>query len=282
MFINCQILKVTFLCDSLSAVRSICFFGGIIVDYKQILKVILDIGEQMINSGAEISRVEDSMYRLCRSYGFTRVNCWVISSNIQATVETPDGDIFTQIRHVPGGEMNFDRLDYLNSISRKICRETPDAPELRRRLDEVLARPAQPKWVHYLAGVLGGAGFAVFFNCDPADSIVAVIASLIIVALGDALGKIETNPLIFNAIISFIVEIYILLAVSLGLGHHSGNITVGVVMLLISGIGFTNGISDLLHRDTLSGIINISKAVLGATGIAIGIALPILLLKGVM
>ena len=246
------------------------FCGRVVVDYKQILKVILDIGEQMINSGAEILRVEDSMYRLCRSYGFIRVNCWVISSNIQATVETPDGDIFTQIRHVPGGEMNFDRLDYLNALSRKVCRDTPDAPELRRRLDEVLARPMQPKWVHYLAGVLGGTGFAVFFNCDVMDSIVAVIASLMIVALGDALGKIETNPLIFNAIISFIVEVFILMSVRLGLGDHSANITVGVVMLMISGIGFTNG------------IINISKALLGATGIAIGIALPILLMKGVM
>ena len=256
--------------------------GGIIVDYKQILKVILDIGEEMINSGAEISRVEDSMYRLCRSYGFIKVNCWVISSNIQATVETPAGDIFTQIRHVPGGEMNFDRLDYLNSLSRKVCREVPDAPELRRRLDEVLNRPAQPKWMHYLAGALGGTGFAVFFNCDLADSIVALIASLMIVAIGDVLGKIETNPLVFNAIISFIVEAFILLSVRLGPGHHADNITVGVVMLLISGIGFTNGIIELLHRDTLSGIINISKAVLGATGIAIGIALPILFMKGVM
>ena len=257
-------------------------FRRIIVDYKQILKVILDIGEQMINSGAEIGRVENSMYRLCRSYGFKRANCWVISSNIQATVETPDGDIFTQIRHVPGGEMNFDRLDYLNNLSRKVCKETPDAPELRRRLDEVMNRPEQPRWVHYVAGILGGTGFAVFFNCDLADSLVALIASLIIVALGDYLSKLETNPLIFNAIISFIVEVFIILSVSLGLGHHSGNITVGVVMLLISGIGFTNGISNLLHRDTLSGIINISKALLGATGIAIGIALPIMLFKGVM
>lgn len=252
------------------------------MDYKQILKGILDIGEKMIDSGAEIDRVEDSMYRLCRSYGFRNVNCWVISSNIQATVETPDGDIFTQIRHVPGGEMNFDRLDYLNNLSRKACAETPDAPELRRKLEEVLGRPAQPKWVHYLAGVLGGTGFAVFFNCNFADSVVAVLASLIIVALGDALGRIENNPLIFNAIISFIVEAFIIVAVRIGPGDHYGNITVGVVMLMISGIGFTNGIINLLHRDTLSGIINISKAVLGATGIAIGIALPILLMKGVM
>jgi uncharacterized membrane protein YjjP (DUF1212 family) len=252
------------------------------VDYKQILKGILDIGEEMVNSGAEIGRVEDSMYRLCRSYGFSKANCWVISSNIQATVESPDGEIITQIRHVPGGEMNFDRLDYLNNLSRKVCADTPDAPELRKRLDEVLARPAQPKWIHYIAGVLGGTGFAVFFNCDLLDSMVAVIASLIIVALGDILGKIESNPLIFNAIISFIVEIFIIFSVQLGFGHHVGNITVGVVMLMISGIGFTNGISNLLHKDTLSGIINISKAVLGATGIAIGIALPILLMKGVL
>ena len=114
------------------------------------------------------------------------------------------------------------------------------------------------------------------------DSIVAVVASIIIVALGDLLGSRENNPLIFNAIISFIVEFFIILSVEMGLGHHVGNITVGVVMLMISGIGFTNGISNLLHRDTLSGIINLSRAVLGATGIAIGIALPILLLKGVM
>ena len=92
----------------------------------------------------------------------------------------------------------------------------------------------------------------------------------------------ETQYSFDNAIISFVVELFIIFAVKMGLGHHSGNITVGVVMLLISGIGFTNGISNLLHRDTLSGVINMSKAVLGATGIAIGIALPILIMKGVM
>ena len=252
------------------------------VDYRKILELILDIGEEMLNSGAEIDRVEDSLYRLCRSYGFVSRDCWVISSNIQITAETADGDIYTQIRHVKGGEMNFDRLDYLNNLSRKVCAGTPDAPELRRMLDEVLARPGQPRWLHYIAGVLGGAGFAVFFNCDLVDGIVAVLASVIIVALGDWLGRIENNPLIFNAIISFIVEIFIILAVRLGIGHHAGNITVGVVMLLISGIGFTNGIINLLHKDTLSGVINMSKALLGATGIAIGIALPILIAKGVL
>ena len=253
------------------------------MDYAKILKGLLDIGEAMLNSGAEIGRVEDSLYRQCEAYGFKRSNCWVISSNIQATVETPEGEILTQIRHVPGGEMNFDRLDYLNNLSRYVCANTPDAPLLKEKLNEVMNRPEQPKWKHYLAGVMGGTGFAVFFNTNVMDTIVAVFASLLIVALGDVLGKYERNPLIYNAIISFFVELFIILAVSfVGIGENTNYITVGVVMLLISGIGFTNGIRDLLHRDTLSGIVNMWNSVLGATGIAIGIALPILLLKGVM
>lgn len=40
-------------------------------DYDKILQGILDIGEEMIVAGAEVSRVEDSISRMCRSYGET-------------------------------------------------------------------------------------------------------------------------------------------------------------------------------------------------------------------
>ena len=252
------------------------------MNYNKIVQGILDIGEAMLQSGAENFRLEDSFYRMCRSYGFKRSDVFVIPSNIQVTVETPEGEIITQIRHIESSEPNFDQLDYLNNLSRFICKNKPDAPELQAKLQEVMNRPEQPRWQHYIAGVMGGAGFAVFFNTNFMDTIVAVLASLIIVALGEVLGKYEHNPLIFNAIIACVVETFIILAVTFGLGDHVNYITIGVVMLLISGIGFTNGIRDLLHRDTLSGIVNIWNSVLGATGIALGIALPILLLKGVL
>ena len=35
-----------------------------IYDYNKILQGILDIGEAMLFSGAEVNRVEDSMYRM--------------------------------------------------------------------------------------------------------------------------------------------------------------------------------------------------------------------------
>ncbi|MEI3218662.1 MAG: threonine/serine exporter family protein [Lachnoclostridium sp.] len=58
-------------------------------------------------------------------------------------------------------------------------------------------------------------------------------------------------------------------------------IMIGIVMLLISALGTTNGIRDLLQRDFISGFLNIMNSFLGAAGIAFGIALAMLLLNGV-
>ena len=72
------------------------------MNYYKIVQGILDIGEGMLRSGAENFRLEDSFYRMCRSYGFVKSDVFVIPSNIQVTVETPEGEIITQIRHVNG------------------------------------------------------------------------------------------------------------------------------------------------------------------------------------
>lgn len=252
------------------------------VNNKKIVKEILDIGEQMLKSGAENPRVEGSMYRMCRAYGFAEVDVFVIPSNIQVTVETPDGDIYTQIRHLTTNGTNMDRLDYLNNLSRKVCAEVPDDVKLQEMIDEVMDRKQQAMWKKYAAGIMGGAGFCVFFAGNVMDCIVAAIASAMIIALGNELDKKEDNILIYNSILAFVSETFIILSVHFGFGDHVGYITIGVVMLLVSALATTNGIRDFLHKDILSGILNISSSIIGASGIAIGIALSILMLRGVM
>ena len=247
------------------------------MNYKKIVQSILDIGESMLQSGAENFRLEDSLYRMCKSYGFTRYDVFVIPSNIQITVETPDGDIITQIRHIESTDINFDRLDYLNNLSRYVCQNTPDADKLREKYLETMNRPRQRRFVQYIAGVMGGTGFAVFFGCNFADAIVATIVSLMIVIVGNWLSKRESNLMVYNTILSFLSEVIIIGMAHLGIGSHPERIMIGIVMLLISGLGTTNGIRDLLQRDFISGFLNIMNSFLGAAGIAFGIALAMLL-----
>ena len=247
------------------------------MNYEKLVQGILNIGEAMLQCGAEIFRVEDSLYRMYKSYGFMTYDVYVIPSNIQVTVETPEGEIITQIRHIESSEPNFDQLDYLNNLCRYVCQHTPDEKEMREKYLEVINREPQKRITRYAAGIMGGTGFAVFFGCNVRDAIVALIVSVMIVAVGDWLAKRESNLMVYNAILSFISEVIIIVALKMGVADHPDRIMIGIVMLLISGLGTTNGIRDLLQRDFISGFINIMNSFLGAAGIAFGIGLAIML-----
>ncbi len=245
------------------------------MNYNKIVQNILDVGEAMLQSGAENFRLEDSLYRMCKSYGFRRYDVYAIPSNLQITVETPEGEIITQIRHIESTDINFDRLDYLNNLSRYVCANQPDETVFREKYLETMGREGQHAAVKYFAGVMGGAGFAVFFGCNFMDAVIAVIVSLMIVIVGEWLGKRESNLLVYNMILSFLSEVIILLAGKAGAGAHPDRVMIGIVMLLISGLGVTNGIRDVLQRDFISGALHIMNSMLGAAGIAFGIALAI-------
>ncbi len=254
---------------------------GCDMNYKRIVQGILDIGESMLKSGAENFRLEDSLYRMCKAYGFVRYDVFVIPSNIQITVETPDGEIITQIRQIESFDMHFDRLDYLNNLCRYVCQHTPDENELRKKYEEVLSRPPQRWFTKYIASVMGGTGFAVFFGCNFEDAVVAVIVSLMIAIVGGWLSEREPNLMAYNLILSFLSEVIIIGVVRLGLGSHPERIMIGIVMLLISGLSTTNGIREILQKDYISGAINIMNSILGAAGIACGTALAMFLLDGI-
>ena len=249
------------------------------MNYNKIVQGILDIGESMLISGAENYRIEDSLYRMCRSYGFVKYDVFVIPSNIQITVETENGDIITQVRHIENADIDFDQLDYMNNLCRYVCSHTPDEEELQKKYQEVKNRPPQHPAAKYFASVMGGTGFAVFFGCNFKDAIVAVIVSLRIVVVGKWLEKREGNLFVYNTILSFLSEVIIVLSVRNGFADHPERIMIGIVMLLISGLSTTNGIREILQKDYISGFINIMNSILGAAGIAVGTALAMLMLN---
>ena len=69
-------------------------------DAEKLLGTVLDIGESMLICGGEVSRVEDTMQRICTSYGVARVNPFVITSSIVITLQLTDGDAVTQTRRI--------------------------------------------------------------------------------------------------------------------------------------------------------------------------------------
>lgn len=250
------------------------------MNYNMFLQVVLDIAEEMLVAGAEVNRVVDSINRICEAYGCDteRTNAFIITSNIQVTIVSPEDEIITQIRQVVRSETNFDRIDYLNDLSRYMCENTPDLDEVRRRFDGVLERPKHKPPVNFMGAAMVTGGFGVFFGGSIADGIAAMLVGLIIVASLRSLNKSQMNNLgtIFGA--SFVGG-FVSLGLTLILPFlHVDKIMIGSIMILIPGLALTNAIRDLLVGDLATGLLRLINALMIAVCIAFGFAFPLLMM----
>ncbi|MDY2959599.1 MAG: threonine/serine exporter family protein [Hornefia sp.] len=252
------------------------------LDYDKILQTILDIGEEMIVAGGEVSRVEESVFRMCKAYGCDRINVYILLSNMQVTVETPEKKIITHIRFMERNDVNFDRLDYLNDLSRYICANVPDVETMSSKLCEVMSRKEQPIWLDMLGDILAASGFIVFFGGSFFDAVAGVFMAMLVFGLQRFFIPRENNQLVLNFVISFVAGMFALILVHMGLNVHGDKIMMGGIMLLIPGIAMTNAVRDMLIGDLASGLLRLSNALMVAASIACGFAMSIALIGGVL
>ena len=210
---------------------------------------VLDIGQAMLQSGAEVSRVEDSLRRICLAYGAERADVFTITSNIMVTMYSRQYGALTQIRRVAGQQYDLHRLELLNLLCRRICAERLTLEETERALDAIRDEPQYSFPVQLLTFALISASFSLFFGGSALD---AFLSALLCSCLGGLLAA---------------------LSVRIGLGRNVDMISIGNIMLLIPGIALTNSLRDMFSGNTISGLMRFIEAVLLALVIACGFAL---------
>ena len=109
-------------------------------DQHLLLDCMLEMGDLLLDCGAEISRVEDTLSRVGMAYGANRADVFVIPALISITLNFPETEPVTETRRITStGSTDFYRLEKINSLSRRWCVEPIPLAELRRNLDHVAA-----------------------------------------------------------------------------------------------------------------------------------------------
>ena len=98
------------------------------------LEDALEIGRRLVETGAEVKRVEDTVRRICIAYGFTDCEIYAVTSLIVATIRDKDGNHYTQSVRVQSYGTDLGRLEELNAFSRRICAQVPDVEDLTRQI----------------------------------------------------------------------------------------------------------------------------------------------------
>ena len=243
----------------------------------------LDIGERMLLCGGEVSRVEDTISRILKSYGADRVEVFTILSFISLTAVFGD-QVQTENRRVSivAYSNDFTRLEQLNALSRDICLNTPALSAIDEKLEAITptSRQKQLKELYLLLGyVLSGSGFAVFFGGSWLDALGAGLCCMAVWFLNWLLKRSALQRLFHAFLISFIAGALCYLAILLGLGEHPGQVMMGVIMVLIPGIAITNSMREVLISDTISGILRLVESLLIASAVAFGFALAMFAFK---
>ena len=109
-----------------------------------LLACILDMGELLLTSGAEVMRVEDTLTRLCMVYGFAQADVFTITSSIVLTVRTPEGRALTQTRRIRARDTDLGRVERVNALSRRLCAGPLPPEKFRQAVEEVRNAPAYP------------------------------------------------------------------------------------------------------------------------------------------
>ncbi len=238
------------------------------------LTYAMDIGQRMLQYGAEVGRVEDSISRICRAYGAVRVDVFTITSSIVVTAFDAKGQAFTQTRRVGTLVYDLSKLCELNALSRRMCMARPADAQVCRALARIDALAHYPFRQSVLLYAMISAAFSVFFGGSAADAAGSAAIGAVICFLQAGLKKLNINTLFSVLVCSMVGGLGAHLLAALSIADSAANVSIGNVMLLIPGLALTNSIRDLFSGDTISALLRFAEALVASIAIACGFALP--------
>ena len=241
---------------------------------EHFLNFFCEMGRQLVQSGAEIYRVEDSITRLMHAYGYTDIEVFAIPSCVILNI-MHEGHNYTKSIRIRSSAINLDTLDRLNDLCRQVCRETPDETECFARLKAITGRRPYSELTSYLAHGFVAVFFTLFWGGTLPDSIIAFGCGLAVKAAGSYLGRMNTNMFFTNVCASMLMVVIPLVLQSLGMDIHMDRIVIGAIMLLVPGIAITNVMRDMIAGDFLTAMTKLTEVLIISLALAIGIALPV-------
>ena len=245
----------------------------------ELAECLLDMGALLLDCGAEISRVEDTLVRLGKAYGARHVDAFVITSIISLTMEFADEEATTETRRIySSAGTDFYRLEKLNELSRQCCADPLPTAMLRERLEHVAAGK-KPEKVIFWGSILVAGAFTVFFGGNICDAFSAVAFAVLICLLQRRLGQTQISIAGSNLLISLLVGIGVGLLCRALPTLHMDKILIGDIMLLIPGIAMTNAIRNMLGGNTISGVVRLTESLIWAAALAGGFMTAMLIIE---
>ena len=236
------------------------------------LDLAYEAGSILLENGAEISRVEETMKRIACHYGVEDESFFVLSNGIMAT-----GKDYARSKFIPIKGASLDKVVAVNQLSREVEQGQCSLDQLEQRLKAIRAMKAKPAWEQILASAVGSAAFCIIFGGGFMDCLASFVAGLVLWIYMLFVASKRLSRIVGTASGGLLATLICFGMYRLGLGEHLSNMIIGAIIPLIPGVAFTNGIRDMANEDYLAGTTRLLDAMLSFFCISLGVALAFML-----
>lgn len=240
----------------------------------KMLEIAGKAAQIILENGAETYRVEDTVIRLCRSFGYEDADVIALSTGVLISITVP-GDSASIIRRVRKRSLNLARVNAVNDLSRRITQGGISMDEALASLKIIATGETLAPWLAILMSGLAAGSFTLMFGGDLLSCAIAALCGLVSQCLNYAFRKAE-----ISLVLTSIVGGAICAAITMGAYYifpmsaaAVENTIAGAIMPLISGLMMTNAVRDTLRGDLLSGMARGMEALLIAIMVALGVSL---------
>ncbi len=249
---------------------------------REIMDVAIEAGHILLENGAEIFRVEETVYRISRHYGLDSGSVFTLSNGIFVTADSAGAEPFAKVIHVPVGSAHLDRVAAVNQLSREIEEGKFTVSQARAELERIRHMPGKTYRMQVIGAAMGSAGFAYIYGGSPIDSLAAFIAGAILYIYILSVSRPYLSKMVGSITGGAIATAASILLYKLGLGENLDYIVIGAVVSLIPGVAFTNAIRDITDENYLAGVVRMLDALLVFFCIAMGVGLVYAIMQRLM
>ncbi|MCE7785141.1 threonine/serine exporter family protein [Staphylococcus xylosus] len=243
---------------------------------KLTVSVILLAGKILLSSGAEVSRVEDTMRRIAICMGYYNSQGYVINVFINFSLSEEHD---TRILRINKNSTNLLKIFQVNSISRQLTSNQLSIDQayiLLKNIDRT--NLSIPLWKKVMAAGIISLSFLYLQGGTWADAITTIIAGSIGFLIVEYMQSKSLTMFIPEFVGSFVLGMLVILGSNLfNVNKMFGPAMIAAVMPIVPGVLITTAIQDLFGRHMLMFTAKFLEALVIAFAIGSGIAISYLI-----
>ena len=246
-------------------------------ELTEVLDFIAEYATYLLGSGVHTSRVIRNSQRIGASQGVDLQLSSFQKSTIITAHDEESGEAITRVVKIPALPVSFERNSDLSALSWDALDEGLPLSEIRKRYDELTAKPRiDPIFVLLTVG-LANASFCRLFGGDWIAMGIVFTSTLVGFAAKQRMQAHGVNHFLIFIISAFMASLCASAALRFDCSAETALAT--SVLFLVPGVPLINGVIDIVEGHILIGCSRLINALLLIICIAIGLSATLLMVK---